>query len=51
MQSYEKLNLPLDVVITRKIGASNQPELALGAVDADGEVVFQEHQAHNPYKS
>lgn len=33
------LNLPLDVVITRKIGAPNQPELALGAVDQDGKVV------------
>lgn len=33
------LNLPLDVVITRKIGAPNQPELALGAVDPDGKVV------------
>lgn len=35
----KELNLPLDVVITRKIGATNQPELALGAVDPDGEVV------------
>lgn len=35
------LNLPLDVVITRKIGAPNQPELALGAVDPDGQVVWE----------
>lgn len=35
----KELNLPLDVVITRKIGAPNQPELALGAVDPDGKVV------------
>ncbi|MBI3109485.1 phosphoribosyltransferase [Candidatus Daviesbacteria bacterium] len=36
----KSLNLPLDVVVTRKIGAPTQPELALGAVDPDGEVVW-----------
>lgn len=36
------LNLPLDIVITRKIGAPGQEELALGAVDPDGEAVFDE---------
>lgn len=35
----EELHLPLDIIVTRKIGAPFQPELALGAVDADGEVV------------
>ena len=35
-----ELNLPLDIIVTRKIGAPNQPELALGAVDGDGEVVW-----------
>src|SRR3989338_163298 len=35
----KSLNLPLDIIITRKIGASTQPELALGAVDPDGKVV------------
>lgn len=35
----ETLKLPLDVLVTRKIGAPNQPELALGAVDPDGEVI------------
>lgn len=34
------LNLPLDIIVTRKIGAPNQEELALGAVDPDGEVVW-----------
>lgn len=34
-----ELNLPLDIIVTRKIGAPFQPELALGAVDADGEVI------------
>lgn len=36
----ELLKLPLDIVITRKIGAPAQEELALGAVDPDGEVVW-----------
>lgn len=38
----KELNLPLDIIVTRKIGAPNQEELALGAVDADGEVVWEE---------
>ena len=36
----ESLKLPLDIIVTRKIGALTQPELALGAVDGDGEVVW-----------
>lgn len=35
----KKLRLPLDIIVTRKIGAPYQPELALGAVDPDGQVV------------
>jgi len=38
----EKLKLPLDIIVTRKIGAPGQEELALGAVDSDGEVVWEE---------
>lgn len=38
----KKLNLPLSFIVTRKIGAPMQPELALGAVDPDGEVVWDE---------
>lgn len=38
----KKLNLPLNIVLVRKIGAPGQKELALGAVDADGEVVWDE---------
>ena len=30
------LNLPLDVIIVRKLGAPSQPELALGAIGEDG---------------
>lgn len=36
------LKLPLDVLVIRKIGAPNQLELALGAVDPDGEVFWDE---------
>jgi predicted phosphoribosyltransferase len=32
------LGLPLDIVVTRKIGAPGNPEYAVGAVDADGAV-------------
>lgn len=38
----KKLNLPLDIVVTRKIGSPTQPELALGAVDPNGDVVWDE---------
>lgn len=38
----KSLNLPLDIVITRKIGAPDQKELALGAIDPSGEVVWDE---------
>lgn len=36
------LKIPLDVIVTRKIGAPGQEELALGAVDPDGEVVLDD---------
>lgn len=32
------LGLPLDIVIASKLGAPGQPEYAIGAVDADGDV-------------
>jgi|SRR3989344_6338048 len=35
-----QLSLPLDILVTRKIGAPDQPELALGAIDPDGEAVW-----------
>ena len=37
----KKLRLPLDIIVTRKIGAPGQPELALGAIDPDGEAVWE----------
>lgn len=36
------LKAPLDVVIPRKIGAPGNPELAIGAVAGDGQVVLNE---------
>ncbi|MBI5152109.1 phosphoribosyltransferase [Candidatus Peregrinibacteria bacterium] len=35
-----KLNLPLTIVITKKIGAPGNPEYAIGAVAPDGEVIL-----------
>ncbi|MDP2400926.1 MAG: phosphoribosyltransferase family protein [Actinomycetota bacterium] len=34
----DKLGLPLDVVVTSKIGAPGNPEYAIGAIDADGAI-------------
>ncbi len=39
------LDLPLDVVVTRKIGAPGNPELAIGAVDASGHLVLDQEWA------
>lgn len=36
------LNAPLDVWITRKIGAPEEPELAIGAIASDGTLVLDE---------
>lgn len=36
------LGLPLDCVVSRKIGAPLNPECAIGAITEDGEVVFDE---------
>lgn len=35
----ERIGAPLDLVITRKIGAPWQPELAVGAVSQEGEII------------
>jgi len=39
------LNCPLDVIITKKIGAPGNPELAIGAVGAIGEPIIDEKLA------
>jgi predicted phosphoribosyltransferase len=36
----KKLDLPLDIVVTRKLGAPHQPELAIGAVGPDHTIVL-----------
>jgi putative phosphoribosyl transferase len=38
----DMLNLPLDVIIPRKIGAPNNPELAIGAMTEDGTIILDE---------
>lgn len=36
------LNLPLDIIVTRKIGTPHQPELAIGAITYTGELILHE---------
>jgi putative phosphoribosyl transferase len=36
----KKLNLPLDIVVTKKIPAPGNPEYAIGAIAPDGEVLI-----------
>jgi len=38
----QKLNLPLDIVVARKIGAPGNPEFAIGAVSEKGKVILNE---------
>jgi putative phosphoribosyl transferase len=38
----ESLNLPLDIVVVKKIGASNNPELAIGAVGPEKTLYLDE---------
>ncbi|MBD3360832.1 phosphoribosyltransferase [Candidatus Peregrinibacteria bacterium] len=39
----KQLNLPLDIVVPRKIGAPGNPELAIGAITETGEGIFDEN--------
>ena len=39
------LGLPLDIVVTRKIGHPNNPEYAIGAVDSMGAVMLNDAEA------
>lgn len=41
------LNAPLDVYITRKLGAPGNPELAIGAVSADGHIIVDHDLARS----
>lgn len=38
----QKLNLPLDIVVPRKIGAPGDPEFAVGAITETGEMILNE---------
>ncbi len=38
----DRLNWPIDVLITKKVGFPGQPELAMGAVVEDGEVIWDD---------
>jgi predicted phosphoribosyltransferase len=38
----QTLNISLDVIIPRKIGAPNNPELAIGAVTEDGTIILED---------
>jgi predicted phosphoribosyltransferase len=42
-QVADRLGLPLDLVVVRKIGAPGTPEFAAGAVDQDGRVYANEY--------
>lgn len=42
-----KLHLPLDIVSPRKIGAPQNPELAIGAITETGEGVFDQQLIHH----
>lgn len=41
------LGLPLDIVVTRKIGSPESEEYAIGAIDVDGDGVWSELEAEN----
>lgn len=45
------LNLPLDLVVPRKIGAPDNPEFAIGAITESGEGIFQEEVIKEYYIS
>jgi putative phosphoribosyl transferase len=40
------LHVPMDVIVVRKLGAPNNPELALGAIGPDGHVTIDEEVSH-----
>ena len=39
------LSLPFDIIAVRKVGAPDNPEYAIGAVDADGTVLLNDAEA------
>ncbi len=45
----KSLGVPLDVIVTKKIGAPDNPELAIGAVAEDGTFILDEDLARRLY--
>ena len=45
----KSLGIPLDVIVTKKIGAPENPELAIGAVAEDGTFILDEDLARRLY--
>ena len=43
-QAAEMLELPIDIIIPRKIGAPFNPEVAIGAVTQDGSVILTDNK-------
>lgn len=43
----EALGVPLDIVVTRKIGAPGEPEFALGAITQEGDVIVDSRAAES----
>lgn len=43
----DSLDLPLDVVVVKKLGAPNNPELAIGAISAGGVVILDKELIAN----
>lgn len=41
-EAAKTLNLPLDIIVPRKIGAPGNPEFAIGAITETGEGIFDE---------
>lgn len=44
-QLSQAFNCPLDIIVTKKIGAPGNPELAIGAIGPEGEEVIDEELA------
>ncbi|HLD60116.1 MAG TPA: phosphoribosyltransferase family protein [Candidatus Bilamarchaeaceae archaeon] len=44
---HEKLNLPLDIIVTKKIPHPNNPEYAIGAVGLEGEHILDVSACYN----
>ncbi len=47
LEVAKMLNLPLDLIVPRKIGAPDNPELAIGAITEDGTIILDERLVSN----